>query len=179
MVGLRDRHYFDSTQCLPLAAGQRCMAVSVGKSAILISSCTASLIQTPQPSLLGTHSRGSPSLWNAPRSSKSTRALSRALTCACHAFPLVLPCTFADLAFTINFSGPVISPAAKSRIEGLIASVDEEGGKILLDGRGYQVPGYPDGNWVGPTVVEATTTMRAYRYVYTNTTSQSSLMLTI
>ncbi|KAI0815084.1 methylmalonate-semialdehyde dehydrogenase [Irpex lacteus] len=59
--------------------------------------------------------------------------------------------------------GPVISPAAKSRIEGLIASVDEEGGKILLDGRGYQVPGYPDGNWVGPTVVEATTTMRAYR----------------
>lgn len=77
-----------------------------------------------------------------------------------------LSCAFADLDFEIKYSGPVISPAAKSRIEGLIASVDEEGGKILLDGRGYQVPGYPDGNWVGPTVVEATTTMRAYRYVH-------------
>ncbi|KAI0348521.1 methylmalonate-semialdehyde dehydrogenase [Trametopsis cervina] len=58
--------------------------------------------------------------------------------------------------------GPVISPRAKERINGLIASVEEEGGRILLDGRGYEVPGYPDGNWVGPTVVEATTTMRAY-----------------
>ncbi|KAI0094784.1 methylmalonate-semialdehyde dehydrogenase [Irpex rosettiformis] len=59
--------------------------------------------------------------------------------------------------------GPVISPAAKDRINGLIGSVHEEGGKILLDGRNYEVPGYPEGNWVGPTVVEATTTMRAYR----------------
>ena len=64
-----------------------------------------------------------------------------------------------------TFSGPVISPAAKQRITGLIASAEEEGGVIALDGRGYQVPGYPDGNWVGPTVIEATTTMRCYRYV--------------
>lgn len=59
--------------------------------------------------------------------------------------------------------GPVISPAAKQRITGLIASAEEEGGVIALDGRGYEVPGYPDGNWVGPTVIEATTTMRCYR----------------
>ncbi|KAI0756592.1 methylmalonate-semialdehyde dehydrogenase [Daedaleopsis nitida] len=59
--------------------------------------------------------------------------------------------------------GPVISPAAKQRITGLIASAEEEGGIIALDGRGYEVPGYPDGNWVGPTVIEATTTMRCYR----------------
>ncbi|KAI0652283.1 methylmalonate-semialdehyde dehydrogenase [Trametes meyenii] len=59
--------------------------------------------------------------------------------------------------------GPVISPAAKQRITGLIASAEEEGGTIVLDGRGYQVPGYPDGNWVGPTVIEATATMRCYR----------------
>ncbi|TFK56952.1 methylmalonate-semialdehyde dehydrogenase [Heliocybe sulcata] len=59
--------------------------------------------------------------------------------------------------------GPVISPAAKKRIESLIASADEEGGKIHLDGRGYQVSGYPDGNWVGPTIIEAVTTMRCYR----------------
>ncbi|KAM5531879.1 hypothetical protein V8D89_014433 [Ganoderma adspersum] len=59
--------------------------------------------------------------------------------------------------------GPVISQAAKQRITGLIASAEEEGGVIALDGRGYEVPGYPDGNWVGPTVIEATTTMRCYR----------------
>ncbi|OBZ78885.1 Methylmalonate-semialdehyde dehydrogenase [acylating], mitochondrial [Grifola frondosa] len=59
--------------------------------------------------------------------------------------------------------GPVISPAAKHRIVGLIASAQEQGGVITLDGRGVEVPGYPDGNWVGPTVIEATTTMRCYR----------------
>ncbi|KAH9944029.1 methylmalonate-semialdehyde dehydrogenase [Epithele typhae] len=51
--------------------------------------------------------------------------------------------------------GPVISPAAKQP--------EEEGGMIVLDGRGYDVPGYPDGNWVGPTIIEAITTMRCYR----------------
>ncbi|GJE87635.1 CoA-acylating methylmalonate-semialdehyde dehydrogenase [Phanerochaete sordida] len=59
--------------------------------------------------------------------------------------------------------GPVISPAAKSRIEGLIASAEEQGGKIVLDGRGHQVSGLPDGNWVGPTIIEATTDMRCYQ----------------
>nr|VWO94344.1 Succinate-semialdehyde dehydrogenase (EC [Ganoderma boninense] len=59
--------------------------------------------------------------------------------------------------------GPVISQAAKQRITSLIASAEEEGGVIALDGRGYEVAGYPDGNWVGPTVIEATTTMRCYR----------------
>lgn len=61
------------------------------------------------------------------------------------------------------YSGPVISPAAKARITSLIASAEEEGGKVVLDGRGIQVPSFPDGNWVGPTVIEATTTMRCYR----------------
>lgn len=60
-------------------------------------------------------------------------------------------------------SGPVISPDAKARIEKLIQSVDDEGGKILLDGRGVKVQGYPNGNWVGPTVVECTTDMSAYK----------------
>lgn len=62
-------------------------------------------------------------------------------------------------------SGPVISPDAKTRIEKLIQSVDDEGGKILLDGRGVKVQGYPNGNWVGPTVVECTTDMSAYKSV--------------
>jgi len=59
--------------------------------------------------------------------------------------------------------GPVISPAAKERIEGLIASCEKEGGKILLDGRGAKVDGYPNGNWVGPTVLECTPDMTCYK----------------
>jgi malonate-semialdehyde dehydrogenase (acetylating)/methylmalonate-semialdehyde dehydrogenase len=59
--------------------------------------------------------------------------------------------------------GPLISSAAKRRVEGLIASAGEEGGRIHLDGRGISVPGYPNGNFVGPTIMEATTTMRCYR----------------
>lgn len=65
----------------------------------------------------------------------------------------------------MNFSGPLISPAAKSRIEGLIASAVEEGGQIHLDGRNVEVQGYPLGNFVGPTILEAATTMKCYRYI--------------
>ncbi|KAH9937058.1 methylmalonate-semialdehyde dehydrogenase [Fomitopsis serialis] len=46
---------------------------------------------------------------------------------------------------------------------GLIASAEEQGGVVALDGRGIDVPGYPDGNWVGPTVIEATADMRCYK----------------
>lgn len=49
--------------------------------------------------------------------------------------------------------GPVISPQSKERIEGLIASAEEEGATILLDGRGYKPEKYPNGNWVGPTII--------------------------
>jgi len=59
--------------------------------------------------------------------------------------------------------GPLISPHAKARVVGLIDSADEQGGRIHLDGRGVQVPSYPNGNFVGPTVIEATTTMRCYQ----------------
>ena len=44
--------------------------------------------------------------------------------------------------------GPVISPQSKKRIEALIASAEEEGATILLDGRGYTPKKYPNGNWV-------------------------------
>ena len=67
------------------------------------------------------------------------------------------------LTYIQFFSGPLISPFAKKRVTGLISSVEEEGGKIHLDGRNLTVPGYEKGNFVGPTVVEAVTTMRAYQ----------------
>lgn len=55
--------------------------------------------------------------------------------------------------------GPVISPHSKERIEKLIASAEKEGASILLDGRGQKpLSGkYPNGNWVGPTVISNVT----------------------
>jgi malonate-semialdehyde dehydrogenase (acetylating)/methylmalonate-semialdehyde dehydrogenase len=44
--------------------------------------------------------------------------------------------------------GPVISPQARERIEGLIASAEKEGATIMLDGRGYRPEKYPNGNFV-------------------------------
>ncbi|BGP16195.1 hypothetical protein JCM10213_007053 [Rhodosporidiobolus nylandii] len=58
--------------------------------------------------------------------------------------------------------GPLITPQAKARVEGLIQSCADQGGKILLDGRNPSVPGFPKGNFVGPTVLEATTDMDCY-----------------
>jgi malonate-semialdehyde dehydrogenase (acetylating)/methylmalonate-semialdehyde dehydrogenase len=62
--------------------------------------------------------------------------------------------------------GPVISPRSKERIEKLIASAEKEGASILLDGRGHKpLSGkYPNGNWVGPTVIsDVTTDMTCYK----------------
>ena len=49
--------------------------------------------------------------------------------------------------------GPVISPQSKQRIETLIASAEEEGATILLDGRGYKPEKYPNGNWVSSSTI--------------------------
>ena len=60
--------------------------------------------------------------------------------------------------------GPVISPQNKARIEDLIASAEKEGATILLDGRGFKPAKYPNGNWVGPTIItNVTTDMRCYK----------------
>jgi malonate-semialdehyde dehydrogenase (acetylating)/methylmalonate-semialdehyde dehydrogenase len=49
--------------------------------------------------------------------------------------------------------GPVISAAAKQRIEGLIQAGVDEGATLLVDGRGVEVSGCEGGNFVGPTVL--------------------------
>ncbi|SFP98268.1 CoA-acylating methylmalonate-semialdehyde dehydrogenase [Pseudomonas borbori] len=60
--------------------------------------------------------------------------------------------------------GPVVSCAALDRVSGLIARGVEEGAELLLDGRNPQVPGYQDGNFVGPTIFAGVTpTMSIYR----------------
>ena len=95
-------------------------------------------------------------MWNERKLSKLTAGSNKAQTCK----------TFVSSHFfnlTQCNSGPLISPAAKKRVVGLISSVEEEGGRIHLDGRNITVPGYENGNFVGPTIVEAVTTMRAYK----------------
>ncbi len=48
--------------------------------------------------------------------------------------------------------GPVISRTAHERILGLIEAGVAEGATLALDGRGVQVPGYTEGNFIGPTI---------------------------
>ncbi|AOE63696.1 CoA-acylating methylmalonate-semialdehyde dehydrogenase [Pseudomonas corrugata] len=59
--------------------------------------------------------------------------------------------------------GPVISKRAKARILELIESGVQQGAKLELDGRGVSVPGFEQGNFVGPTLFSGVTTdMRIY-----------------
>jgi malonate-semialdehyde dehydrogenase (acetylating)/methylmalonate-semialdehyde dehydrogenase len=53
--------------------------------------------------------------------------------------------------------GPVISKAAKDRIERYITEAEEAGAKVLVDGRGYTVPGKEGGYYVGPTLIDRVT----------------------
>ncbi|MEW5798738.1 MAG: CoA-acylating methylmalonate-semialdehyde dehydrogenase [Bacteroidota bacterium] len=50
--------------------------------------------------------------------------------------------------------GAVISKAAKERIERYITEAEQQGAKILLDGRGAKVAGKENGYYVGPTVID-------------------------
>jgi malonate-semialdehyde dehydrogenase (acetylating)/methylmalonate-semialdehyde dehydrogenase len=50
--------------------------------------------------------------------------------------------------------GPIISMEAKARVERYIETGLKEGARLVVDGRGVRVPGYPDGYWVGHTVFE-------------------------
>lgn len=49
--------------------------------------------------------------------------------------------------------GPVISCAAKERVFSLVAKGIEQGAVLTLDGRDVKVDGYPNGNFVGPTIL--------------------------
>jgi len=50
--------------------------------------------------------------------------------------------------------GPVISQAAKDRIESYIALGVEEGAKLVVDGRGHKVPGLEGGFFTGGTLFD-------------------------
>ena len=53
--------------------------------------------------------------------------------------------------------GPVITAAAKERIEGLISSGVEQGATLVKDGRGFSLQGYEEGFYVGPTLFDNVT----------------------
>ena len=60
--------------------------------------------------------------------------------------------------------GPVVTQAAKERIEGLIGSGEAQGATLTVDGRGLTVPGHDNGFWVGPTLIDRVTPqMDVYR----------------
>ncbi|XP_022739707.1 uncharacterized protein LOC111291869 isoform X2 [Durio zibethinus] len=49
--------------------------------------------------------------------------------------------------------GPVISKEVKDRINRLVQSSVDNGARLLLDGRNIVVPGYENGNFIGPTII--------------------------
>ncbi len=60
--------------------------------------------------------------------------------------------------------GPLISQQAKQRVQKLIAEGKAEGAECLLDGSQCEVAGYPNGNWLGPTLFRGVTSkMSLYR----------------
>ncbi|MFW2545167.1 CoA-acylating methylmalonate-semialdehyde dehydrogenase [Primorskyibacter sp. 2E107] len=60
--------------------------------------------------------------------------------------------------------GPVITAASKARIEGLIASGVEQGADLLIDGRGFELQGYENGFFCGPSLFDnVTPDMEIYR----------------
>ncbi len=60
--------------------------------------------------------------------------------------------------------GPVITAQAKARINGLIDSGVEQGAKLVVDGRGFQLQGYEYGFFCGPSLFDnVTPEMDIYR----------------
>ena len=60
--------------------------------------------------------------------------------------------------------GPVVSAAHKARVENYIQMCEDEGGKLLIDGRGLTLQGHEGGFFIGPTLFDnVTPDMRSYR----------------
>lgn len=53
--------------------------------------------------------------------------------------------------------GPVVSQAHKEKVEGWIAKCIEEGGEMVIDGRGFTLQGHENGFFVGPTLIDHVT----------------------
>ena len=60
--------------------------------------------------------------------------------------------------------GPVVSKQARTRIEGLIQKGIDEGCTLELDGRAPKIDGYPNGNFIAPTIFSG---VKPHHTVYT------------
>lgn len=49
---------------------------------------------------------------------------------------------------------PLCYPELKARVLDLLNSAEKEGATLVLDGRGYKNEKYPNGNFVGPTIID-------------------------
>lgn len=53
--------------------------------------------------------------------------------------------------------GPVVTQAHKEKVEGWISKCIEEGGELVVDGRGFTLQGHENGFFVGPTLIDHVT----------------------
>ena len=59
--------------------------------------------------------------------------------------------------------GPLITGAHRDKVSGYVDIAEADGGKIVVDGRGFQVEGHEDGFFFGPTLIDSVpTSSRAY-----------------
>ncbi len=60
--------------------------------------------------------------------------------------------------------GPVVSKAHKERIENYIQMCIDEGGELVVDGRGFTLQGHEEGFFIGPTFFDRVTpSMKSYQ----------------
>ncbi|MFN3474207.1 MAG: CoA-acylating methylmalonate-semialdehyde dehydrogenase [Blastomonas sp.] len=60
--------------------------------------------------------------------------------------------------------GPVVTAAHKAKVEGWIQTCIDEGGELVVDGRGFTLQGHENGFFVGPTLFDhVTTDMSSYK----------------
>ena len=60
--------------------------------------------------------------------------------------------------------GPVVTPEHKARVEQWITTAEEEGGEIVIDGRGFTLQGHEKGFFIGPTLIDhVTPQMKSYQ----------------
>jgi len=60
--------------------------------------------------------------------------------------------------------GPVVTPEHKARVEQWITTAEQEGGEMVIDGRGFSLQGHEKGFFIGPTLIDhVTPQMKSYQ----------------